>query len=68
MPNFIKAYNERFAKEPRDAHDAHRELQEDKHLDFVFAWRELRKVTKDSTLHYEHKLYLLKDMPRTVGL
>jgi hypothetical protein len=30
-------------------------------LDFVFAWRELRKVTKDLTLHYERKLFLLED-------
>jgi hypothetical protein len=63
MPHFIGAYNERFAKEPRDKHDAHRALRVDEDLDLVFAWRELRKVTKDLTLHYERKLYLLEDVP-----
>jgi hypothetical protein len=36
-------------------------LKED--LDLIFAWRELRKVTKARTLHYERKLYLLADTP-----
>jgi hypothetical protein len=63
MPRFIEAYNERFAKDPRDKHDAHRVLRPDEDLDFVFAWRELRKVTKDLTLHYERKLLLLEDIP-----
>ena len=63
MPRFIAAYNERFAKDPRDKHDAHRSLRADEDLDFVFAWRELRKVTKDLTLHYERKLFLLEDIP-----
>lgn len=29
----------------------------------IFSWRELRKVTKALTLHYERKLYLLADTP-----
>lgn len=29
----------------------------------IFSWRELRKVTKDLTLHYERKLFLLDDTP-----
>jgi len=63
MPGFIEAYNARFAKSPRDAHDAHRSLRPDEQLDLIFAWRELRKVTKDLTLHYERKLFLLQDIP-----
>lgn len=55
MPRFIDAYNERFAKDPRDKHDAHRALRADEDLDFVFAWRELRKVTEDLTVHYRRK-------------
>jgi len=62
MPRFIDAYNERFAKAPRDKHDAHRALRADEQLDLVFAWRELRKVTKDLTLHYQRKLLLLEDI------
>jgi transposase len=61
MPHFIEDYNRRFAKEPRDPHDAHRPLRCDEELDTIFCWRELRKVTKALTLHYERKLYLLAD-------
>jgi hypothetical protein len=61
MPRFIEDYNARFAKDPRDPHDAHRALRADEDLDLVFSWRELRKVTKALTLHYERKLYLLAD-------
>jgi hypothetical protein len=31
--------------------------------DLIFSWRELRKVTKELTLHYERKLLLLADCP-----
>jgi hypothetical protein len=61
MPRFIQAYNARFAKVPRGTHDAHRPRRTEEDLDLIFAWRELRKVTKDLTLHYERKLYLLAD-------
>ena len=61
MPAFIQDSNERFAKPPRDAHEAHRPLRDDGSLNLIFAWRELRKVTHDLTLHYERKLYLLPD-------
>jgi transposase len=63
MPRFIADYNARFAKVPRNSHDAHRALRSDEELDLIFAWRELRKVTKNLTLHYERKLYLLADTP-----
>lgn len=61
MPRFINEYNQRFAKEPRNTHNAHRALRDDEHLDLIFSWRELRKVTKALTLHYERKLYMLAD-------
>jgi Homeodomain-like domain len=63
MPRFIEDYNARFAKPPRNDHDAHRTLRADEELDLIFCWRELRKVTKALTLHYERKLYLLADTP-----
>jgi transposase len=63
MPCFIEAYNRRFAKAPRETHDAHRAVRADEDLDLVFAWRELRKVTQSLTLHYERQLYLLPDTP-----
>ena len=64
MPRFIEDYNARFAKLPRDTHDAHRALRVDEDLDATFAWRELRRVTRSLTLNYERKLYLLEDTPR----
>jgi hypothetical protein len=60
---YIETYNARFAKAPRDAHNAHRALRPDEALRLIFSWRELRKVTKDLTLHYERKLFLLEDIP-----
>src|SRR3569833_2879115 len=63
MSRFIEAYNARFAKVPRDTHNAHRSLRPDEELDLIFSWRELRKVTKNLTLHYERKLLLLEDNP-----
>lgn len=65
MPQFIEAYNRRFAKAPRNAHYAHRALRGEEELDLIFAWRELRKVTQNLTLHYERRLYLLADRPET---
>jgi hypothetical protein len=61
MPSFVAAYNARFAKLPRNSYDAHRAVREDEELEFIFAWRELRKVTQSLTLRYERKLYLLDD-------
>jgi Winged helix-turn helix len=64
MPAFLVDYNARFGKAPRDSHDAHRSIRTDEDLDSIFAWRELRKVTQNLTLHYERKLYLLADTPK----
>ncbi|MDB6009959.1 MAG: integrase [Gammaproteobacteria bacterium] len=45
MPRFMEAYNRRFAKVPRERHDAHRALRADEDLGLIFCWRELRKVS-----------------------
>jgi transposase len=63
MPSFIEAYNAKFAKVPRNPHDAHRPLRPEEDLDLIFAWRELRKVSQNLLLHYERKLYVLVDTP-----
>jgi Helix-turn-helix domain len=64
MPAYMMDYNGRFAKVPREVHDAHRPIRSDEDLDSIFAWREQRKVTSSLTLHYERKLYLLTDNPQ----
>jgi hypothetical protein len=65
MPSFIEAYDARFAKAPRNGHDAHRALRNDEDLELIFAWRELRKVTHSLTLRYERQIYLLTDTVET---
>src|SRR5258706_95542 len=61
MPTYVSAYNALFAKAPRETRDAHRPVREDEDLDSIFSWREQRKGTRNLTLHYERKLYLLAD-------
>jgi hypothetical protein len=63
MPTFIEAYNRKFAKVPRNTHDAHRPLRPEEDLDLILAWREPRKVSQNLLLHYERKLYVLVDTP-----
>ncbi len=63
MPEFIADYNARFAKEPRNAHNAHRPLRSDENLDLIFTWREPRCVSKSLTIQYDKMLYLFADTP-----
>ncbi|MDT4800469.1 ISNCY family transposase ISBcen27 [compost metagenome] len=63
MSEFIADYNARFAKVPRNSHDAHRPLRSDENLDLVFTWREPRCVSKSLTIQYDKMLYLLADTP-----
>jgi hypothetical protein len=59
----IESYNRKFAKVPRNTHDAHRALRPEEDLELILTWRELRKVTQNLLLHYERKLYVLLDTP-----
>ncbi len=61
MPTFIETHNRKFAKVPRDPHDAHRPVRPEEDLDLIFACREPRKVSQNLTLHYERRLYVLRD-------
>jgi len=63
MVEFIADYNARFAKVPRNEHNAHRPLRSDENLDLIFAWREPRCVSKNLTIQYDKMLYLLTDTP-----
>ncbi len=58
-PEFIAAYNRRFARAPRSEHDAHRPLQRSEDLARVFSWQETRLVSKSLTLNYKRVLYVL---------
>jgi hypothetical protein len=59
-PEFIEDYNKRFAKEPLSVHDAHRPVRDDENLSLIFTWQEDRKVTKNLTLKYKRRLYLIE--------
>ncbi len=63
VAEFIADYNARFAKVPRNDHNAHRPLRPDENLDLIFAWREPRCVSKSLTIQYDKMLYLLADTP-----
>ncbi|VUS84084.1 hypothetical protein SB6424_05445 [Klebsiella pasteurii] len=58
---FMADYNRRFAKPPRHDFDVHRSLENNENLEATFTWREHRKVSKNLTLQYDKKLYLLED-------
>ncbi|EAQ8850447.1 ISNCY family transposase [Salmonella enterica] len=58
---FMADYNRRFAKPPRHDFDVHRPLGNNENLEATFTWREHRKVSKNLTLQYDKKLYLLED-------
>jgi hypothetical protein len=58
---FMEDYNRRFAKPPRHDFDVHRQLDNGENLQATFTWREQRKVSKNLTLQYDKKLYLLED-------
>jgi len=62
-PEFIEDYNKRFAKEPLSAHDVHRPVRDDENLALIFTWQEDRKVTKNLTLKYKRRLYLIEPSP-----
>jgi hypothetical protein len=60
LPGFIAGHNARFAKSPRNAKDLHRPLTAADNLDEIMAWREVRTVTNNLTLHYDRMLLLLE--------
>ncbi|MFS8981605.1 ISNCY family transposase [Cupriavidus necator] len=60
---FIADYNARFAKVPRNSHNAHRPLRSDENLDLIFACRAPRRVSKSLTIQFDKMLYLLADTP-----
>jgi hypothetical protein len=68
LPGFIAGHNARFAKSPRNPKDLHRPLTEADNLDEIMAWREVRTVTNNLTLHYDRMMLLLEPTPFARGL
>jgi hypothetical protein len=67
-PEFMEDYNKRFAKEPLSSHNAHRPVRDDENLALTFTCQEERKVSKNLTLHYKRRLYLIEDNPEAQRL
>jgi hypothetical protein len=68
LPDFLVAFNERFAREPLCSFDAHRPVREDEDLDLIFTWQEERKLSKNLTLNYKRVTYLIESRPQTLPL
>ncbi len=68
LPEFLADYNERFSREPQDAHDAHRPVRDDEDLEQIFTWQAERKLSKNLTGHYKSILYIVEASPETIPL
>ncbi|WP_114195062.1 ISNCY family transposase [Edaphovirga cremea] len=61
LETFIMDFNLRFARAPEFSKNLHRPVNETKfELDDIFAWQELRTVSKSLTFQYDKMLYLLE--------
>ena len=68
LPEFRANYNERFGREPRSPHDAHRPLRDDEDLARIFTWQEDRKLSRNLTLQYKRVIYLVEPGSETLAL
>jgi hypothetical protein len=53
LPGFIASYNARFGRQALNTKDLHRPLTEADDLHEILAWREVRMVKHNLTLHYD---------------
>jgi len=60
LPEFIAAYNARFAVAPRSAESAHRPLSKTENLDRILTLCERRTLSKNLTLSYNNVIYQIK--------
>lgn len=58
---FIADFNRRFARPSKYPKDLHRPVSEShEELDDIFAWQELRKLSKSLTFRYDKMIYLVE--------
>ena len=55
ISEFVEVLNAKFAKPPRNPHDAHRPLLTTETLGEIFTWQEQRKISKDLVVHFKRK-------------
>ena len=68
LPEFMDDYNRRFARPPRNPHDAHRPLTTDEDLESIFSWQEERMLTANLVVHFKRMTYLIEPSPDTLPL
>lgn len=56
-PSFLKEFNQKFAKSPRNPIDAHKPLLDAHNLDNIFRLKYTRRISKNLTLSYNNTLY-----------
>jgi hypothetical protein len=61
LPKLLKGHNERYGVVPAESVEAYRALEEGSRLDYVFAWREARKVGAGCSIAYNKEIYVPKD-------
>lgn len=60
LPEFMTAFNLRFAREPMSAHDAHRPLLAHDDPMRAFTWQEERRLTDYLVLHHKRVMYIVE--------
>jgi transposase len=61
LPALLKRHNERYGVVPAESTDAYRALEEGARLEYIFAWRETRKVGAGCSIAYKNETYVPKD-------
>ena len=60
LPIFFKEYNNKFGKEPANAFNAHRPLNQNRPLKYILSWKERRVVSKNLEINYENKIFQIQ--------
>jgi hypothetical protein len=60
LPDFVEDYNKRFARPACNAKNLHRPSPSQHVLDEALAWREVRVVSNNLTLHYDRMMLILE--------
>jgi transposase len=68
VPAFIESFNAKFAKAPRNPHDAHRPLATTDNLDALFCIRDVRSMTPNLVVQMEGQSYVVTPGPTTTPL
>lgn len=69
LDTFIADFNRRFARPAKYPKDLHRPAAESsEELDDIFAWQELRKLSKTLTFRYDKMIYLCQLLVVSFGL